>query len=104
MALKYYKKEEIRAPVFYILGKTAGGFIGHYANKIHKRGGKLFVNPDGLEWKRTKWAAQIRSYFKVTEKKIVRYADFSISENEGIKVYLISEYGQVAVELNDYVT
>jgi rhamnosyltransferase len=54
-ALKYCKKEQIAAPIFYILGNTAGGFIGHYANKIHRYGGKVFVNPDGLEWKRTKW-------------------------------------------------
>lgn len=104
VALKYCKKEEIKAPVFYILGNTAGGFIGHYANKIHKLGGKLFVNPDGLEWKRTKWAAPIRSYLKFAEKKMVRYADLIISDNAGIKEYLTSEYGQVESEVIAYGT
>lgn len=103
-ALKYCKKEEIKAPIFYILGNTAGGFIGHYANKIHKLGGKLFVNPDGLEWKRTKWAAPIRSYLKFAEKKMVRYADLIISDNAGIKEYLTSEYGQVESEVIAYGT
>ena len=103
-ALKYCKKEEIKAPIFYILGNTAGGFIGHYANKIHKLGGKLFVNPDGLEWERTKWAAPIRSYLKFAEKKMVRYADLIISDNAGIKEYLTSEYGQVESEVIAYGT
>jgi len=103
-ALKYCKKEEIKEPIFYILGNTAGGFIGHYANKIHKLGGKLSVNPDGLEWKRTKWAAPIRSYLKFAEKKMVRYADLIISDNAGIKEYLTSEYGQVESEVIAYGT
>ena len=104
VALKYCKKEEIKEPIFYILGNTAGGFIGHYANKIHKLGGKLSVNPDGLEWKRTKWAAPIRSYLKFAEKKMVRYADLIISDNAGIKEYLTSEYGQVESEVIAYGT
>ncbi|GHU37190.1 rhamnosyltransferase [Bacilli bacterium] len=103
-SLKYCKKKQIEAPIFYILGNTAGGLIGHYANKIHRLGGKLFVNPDGLEWKRTKWAAPVRSYLKFAEKKMVRYADLIISDNTGIKEYLISEYGQVKSEVIAYGT
>ena len=48
-ALSYIKDNEIEAPIFYILGNTLGAFIGHYAKKIHKIGGKMLVNPDGLE-------------------------------------------------------
>lgn len=103
-ALKYCKKEQIEAPIFYILGNTAGGFIGHYANKIHRLGGKLFVNPDGLEWKRTKWVAPVRYYLKFAEKKMVRHADLIISDNAGIKAYLMSEYGQVKSEVIAYGT
>ena len=103
-ALKYCQKEQIEAPIFYILGNTAGGFIGHYANKIHRLGGKLFVNPDGLEWKRTKWTAPVRSYLKFAEKKMVRHADLIISDNKGIKEYLTSKYGQVKSEVIAYGT
>ena len=103
-ALKYCKKEQIAAPIFYILGNTAGGFIGHYANKIHRYGGKVFVNPDGLEWKRTKWAAPVRAYLKYAEKKMVRHADLIISDNIGIKDYLTNEYSQVKSEVIAYGT
>ncbi len=68
-ALNQIKKEKIQQPIFYILGNTIGGVIGHYAKKIHQVGGTLLVNPDGLEWRRTKWAAPVRKYLKFAEKK-----------------------------------
>lgn len=103
-ALKQIKEEQIIEPVFYILGNTIGGIIGHYAHKIHKVGGKLLVNPDGLEWKRTKWPKPVRRYLKHAEKKMVRCADMIISDNQGILDYLRAEYGQVKSEVIAYGT
>ena len=104
VALKQIKEEQIIEPVFYILGNTIGGIIGHYAHKIHKVGGKLLVNPDGLEWKRTKWPKPVRRYLKHAEKKMVRCADMIISDNQGILDYLRAEYGQVKSEVIAYGT
>lgn len=59
----------ILLPIFYILGNTLGAFIGRYINKIHDIGGKIYVNPDGLEWKRSKWIKPIQMYLKYSEKK-----------------------------------
>ena len=103
-ALRYCKKEGIEAPIFYILGNTIGGLIGHYAAKIHRYGGKLLVNPDGLEWKRTKWPAPVRRYLKHAERKMVQHADLIISDNAGIKSYLTDEYGKVNSEVIAYGT
>lgn len=103
-ALKICQKEQIEQPIFYILGNTIGGFIGHFARKIHKIGGKIFVNPDGLEWKRTKWPAPVRHYLKYAEKKMVQKADLIISDNAGIKDYLTAEYGKVNSEVIAYGT
>lgn len=103
-ALRYCKKEGIEAPIFYILGNTIGGLIGHYAAKIHRYGGKLLVNPDGLEWKRTKWPAPVRRYLKHAERKMVQHADLIISDNAGIKSYLADEYGKVNSEVIAYGT
>lgn len=103
-ALEQCKKEQIEQPIFYILGNTIGGFISHYAKKIHKAGGKLFVNPDGLEWKRTKWAPTVRKYLKFAERKMVRHADLIISDNQGILDYLRREYGAVKSEVIAYGT
>ncbi|ANC99569.1 beta 1-4 rhamnosyltransferase Cps2T [Streptococcus suis] len=91
-ALKIIKEQQIERPIFYILGNTIGGFIVPFAKMIHSVGGTLFVNPDGLEWKRAKWAKPVQHYLKFSEKMMVRYADLIVADNEGIEDYLQSEY------------
>ena len=103
-ALSYIKDNEIEAPIFYILGNTLGAFIGHYAKKIHKIGGKMLVNPDGLEWKRSKWIKPIQMYLKYSEQKMAKIADLIISDNQGIEDYLKSEYGDVTSTVIAYGT
>jgi rhamnosyltransferase len=91
-ALKLIKKEGIEKPVFYILGNTIGAFISPFARRIHKIGGQLFINPDGLEWKRSKWSKPVQTYLKYSEKVMTQYADLVISDNEGIETYIQEAY------------
>lgn len=103
-ALNYIKANEIVSPIFYVLGNTLGAFMGHYAKKIHKIGGKLLVNPDGLEWKRSKWIKPIQMYLKLSEQKMAKIADLIISDNQGIEDYLKAEYGDVTSTVIAYGT
>ncbi len=103
-ALQIIKEKQIHAPVFIILGNTIGGLISHFAKKIHAIGGTLFVNPDGLEWKRTKWSAPVRRYLKYAEQKMVQHADLMISDNQGILDYLTHTYGKIHSEVIAYGT
>lgn len=91
-SLKLIKKEEIQAPIFYILGNTIGAFIVHFAKKIQSVGGTLLVNPDGLEWKRAKWSKPVQSYLKYSEKEMTKYANLIISDNRGIETYIQNTY------------
>lgn len=91
-ALELVKAQKIEAPIFYILGNTIGGFIAPFAKKIHSVGGRLFVNPDGLEWKRSKWSKPVQSYLKYAEKLMAKYADLLIADNEGIEDYIQTSY------------
>ena len=91
-ALKLIKKEGIEKPVFYILGNTIGAFISPFARRIHKIGGRLFINPDGLEWKRSKWSKPVQTYLKYSEKVMTKYADLVISDNKGIESYIQEAY------------
>ncbi|MDR0921035.1 MAG: DUF1972 domain-containing protein [Lactobacillales bacterium] len=91
-ALKIIKEEQIAHPIFYLLGNTIGGVIGHFYKLIHRAGGVMYVNPDGLEWRRTKWAKPIRQYFKYAERKMTQYADLVICDSPGIESYLAREY------------
>ncbi|HEL2383751.1 TPA: DUF1972 domain-containing protein [Streptococcus suis] len=91
-ALELVKAQKMEAPIFYILGNTIGGFIAPFAKKIHSVGGILFVNPDGLEWKRSKWSKPVQSYLKYAEKLMAKHADLLIADNEGIEDYIQNAY------------
>ena len=91
-ALKFIKKQGIEKPIFYVLGNTIGAFVAPFARKIHKMGGQFYINPDGLEWKRAKWAKPIQAYLKYSEKIMTRHADLVISDNPGIESYIKEAY------------
>lgn len=91
-ALQMVNKNHFQNPIFYILGNTVGGLIGILAKKIHRAGGLVFVNPDGLEWKRAKWSKPVQTYLKYAEKKMCQQADLIIADNQGIETYLQDSY------------
>ena len=91
-ALKVIKKQGIEQPIFYVLGNTIGAFVAPFARNIHKIGGRFYINPDGLEWKRAKWAKPIQAYLKYSEKIMTRHADLVISDNPGIESYIKEAY------------
>jgi alpha-D-glcNAc alpha-1,2-L-rhamnosyltransferase len=91
-ALKLIKEQGIEQPIFYVLGNTIGAFVAPFARKIHKIGGRFYINPDGLEWKRAKWAKPIQAYLKYSEKIMTRHADLVISDNPGIESYIKEAY------------
>ncbi|MFS1663870.1 beta 1-4 rhamnosyltransferase Cps2T [Streptococcus sp. zg-JUN1979] len=103
-ALKLCRKEKIEAPIFYILGNTIGAFISHFVRKVHAYGGKVFVNPDGLEWKRSKWAKPVQAYLKYAEKKMAEKADLIIADNVGIKEYIKASYPRAKIHFIAYGT
>lgn len=91
-ALKVIKRHGIEQPIFYVLGNTIGAFVAPFARKIHKMGGQFYINPDGLEWQRAKWAKPIQAYLKYSEKIMTRHADLVISDNPGIESYIKEAY------------
>lgn len=102
-ALKYCinycrKRPEIRRPVFYVLACRIGPFAGYFKRKIQKLGGVLYVNPDGHEWKRAKWNALVRKYWKFSERLMVRHADLLVCDSVNIEKYIRQEYGHYKPE------
>ncbi|VHD86107.1 Alpha-D-GlcNAc alpha-1,2-L-rhamnosyltransferase [Streptococcus pyogenes] len=91
-ALSYSDQHQIQNPIFYVLGNTVGAFIAPFVKQIHNRGGRFFINPDGLEWKRSKWSRPVQAYLKFSEKQMTRQADLVISDNIGIDRYLKQVY------------
>ena len=54
----------------------------------------IVTNLDGLEWKRKKWSASVQKLTKYLEKYGVKYSDYLISDNIGIKNHVLNEYGK----------
>lgn len=90
--IRYIKRKKIEKPILYILACRIGPFMRHYVNVIHKLGGKVYVNPDGHEWKREKWSAPVRKYWRLSEKHMVKHADFLICDSKMIEKYIQSDY------------
>jgi len=90
--LEYIKKNNIDKPIIYVLACRIGPFIGYYKNKIESLGGRLFVNPDGHEWKRAKWSVPVRKYWKISERLMVKHADLLICDSKNIEKYIKQDY------------
>lgn len=89
---KYIKKNRISNPIVYVLACRIGPFFKKYVKKLHKLGGKVFVNPDGHEWMRAKWSKPVRCYWKYSEKLMVKYADLLVCDSKNIEKYIRETY------------
>ena len=88
----YIKAHGIEKPIVYILACRIGPFMAHFAKKIHKLGGVVYVNPDGHEWLRAKWPAPVRKYWKISEKLMTKHADLMICDSKNIEKYILENY------------
>ena len=82
------RRDKIRNPIVYIMACRIGPFMRWYARKIHKLGGKVYLNPDGHEWMRAKWSAPIRKYWKISEQMMVKHSDLVICDYINIEKYI----------------
>ena len=85
---EHIKKNHIPHPIVYIMACRIGPFAAHFYKEIHKLGGTVFLNPDGHEWMRARWAAPIRKYWKISEQMMVKYCDLAICDSVNIEKYI----------------
>lgn len=85
---EYIEKNHIEHPIVYILACRIGPFMGHFYRKIHRLGGRIYLNPDGHEWMRAKWSKPIRRYWKVSEQMMVTFSDLVICDSVNIEKYI----------------
>ena len=88
----YIREHKIEHPIVYILACRIGPFAAHFKRKIHKLGGRLYLNPDGHEWMRAKWSAPVRKYWKISEQMMVKHADLLICDSKNIEKYIHKSY------------
>ena len=93
--LAYIKKKGLsNQSIIYVLACRIGPFFGNLVKEAHRLGVKVFVNPDGHEWKRAKWPNYIKKYWKNSEKLMVKSADLMICDSVNIEKYIRDEYSQ----------
>lgn len=92
--IDYIEKNNIEHPIVYVLACRIGPFFAKYVRRIHSLGGRVFVNPDGHEWKRAKWSAPVRKYWKISESGMVKHADLMVCDSKNIEKYIQSEYSK----------
>lgn len=88
----YIKNNNINNAIIYILACRIGPFIGYYKRILNKLNCKLYVNPDGHEWKRQKWNFLIRNYWKISERLMVKNSDLLICDSRAIENYIKEDY------------
>lgn len=93
-SLSKIKQENLKNGIIYILACRIGPFLHNYVDKFHKYGFKVWVNPDGHEWKRAKWSKPVRQYWKYSERLMVKNADFLICDSKTIEKYIHDEYSK----------
>jgi len=95
---KYIKEHNIENPIVYILACRIGPFMKGFTRKIHKLGGKVYVNPDGHEWLRAKWPAPVRKYWKISEAMMTKHADLMVCDSKNIEKYIQETYADYKPE------
>jgi rhamnosyltransferase len=91
-SVKYIKENNINHAIVYILACRIGPFINRYKKKLKELGAKLFVNPDGHEWKRGKWSLPVKKYWKLSERLMVKHADLLVCDSRNIEKYIQEHY------------
>ena len=82
------RRDHIEHPIVYIMACRIGPFMRSFYRQIHKLGGRVYLNPDGHEWMRTKWSVPVRKYWKFSEQLMVKYSDLVVCDSVNIEKYI----------------
>ncbi|MEO7308260.1 MAG: DUF1972 domain-containing protein [Ferruginibacter sp.] len=74
--------------VLLFLGYTSSSVWG----RLFPKNAVIISNMDGMEWKRTKYSAPVRSFLKYAERLAVKYSHYLIADSKAIQTYLEQKY------------
>lgn len=64
---KYIKEHRIKHPIVYIMACRIGPFADHFYKEIHKLGGTVYLNPDGLLGVWGKWMKHAKYIYNIQD-------------------------------------
>ncbi|MGI6776610.1 MAG: beta 1-4 rhamnosyltransferase Cps2T [Acetivibrionales bacterium] len=95
-SIRYIKKNKLHNSIIYILACRIGPFMWLFKGELKKMGIRIYINPDGHEWLRSKWNRLIRRYWKLSESLMVRHADLVICDSKQIEKYIKGYYRKIS--------
>lgn len=88
----FIKKNKLKNTVLLVLGCKVGPLFVFWKPILHRLGVKVIINPDGLEWKREKWAWWIKQCFKISEFFSIWLSDHCVCDSKAILEYVQKKY------------
>ena len=95
------KVQKISNAIVYIMACRIGPFIKYFYKKIHKLGGRIYLNPDGHEWMRAKWSKLVQKYWKISEQMMAKWSDLVVCDSITIEKYIHEQYNGKGIEGRD---
>lgn len=89
---EWKKKHPDSDTIVYVLGCRIGPLMKYHAKRLRSLGVKIYVNPDGLEWKRAKWNMAAKRFLHYCERCLVTNADLVICDARAIERYIQKAY------------
>lgn len=90
--LKYIGENKIKNAYIYVLGLKLFNYLKLKKNIAKKLGIKIYVNPDGLEHKRSKWSYPVKKFFLMSERLMLNNCDLVVCDGKGIEKYILEKY------------
>ena len=94
--LNYIKRNNIEGPVIYMLSYRVGPFLFLFKQSFKKYNIKLYLNPDGLEYKRKKWNKLARFYWRISGKLTAQFCDLIICDSREIQKIISVDFGNIS--------
>lgn len=79
-----------KVDAIFLLGYSSAFFINW--REIRRNRVKFIINPDGLEWRRTKYSFLVRNYLKICERIIMHNSDIIVVDSLRIGEYIKNVY------------
>lgn len=82
--------------IVYILGCRIGPLLIPHSKRLHDLGAVILCNPDGLEWRRSKWSKPEKRFLHYCEKCLVMNSDYVVCDSRSIEEYIKKTYDNVS--------
>lgn len=101
-AIQFYRDSIRRVAADHDIVYSCGPAGGMFASMVHRHGGVMLTNPDGLNSRRSKWSWPVKMGFRGFEWLSSRLSDMVVCDSAAIEDYIRSSYGVHTTYVAEY--